>query len=640
MELTQRDQDRLDSLFEDLNGMQGEAWFKAFTNRMAVVAKAHTAWLAEYISSSDSLEPVTVYSGGKYHELKAYSVFATPCGKTLEDRKPTHLTGDILKEYPKAKTYLAKFEPQNYLSVPLQDAQGRMLGLLGLVNIKHAEVDKLLSYLDEFRHRAEEALLGHRKKRELDNKEKQLKGLIDGIQDLLINFNKDGEVIMTNTAARNHLFWKNVSGERNSIYDFLTKKDRNDLDRLIYRLDKSTDNETFVYFPEDYYVMAADGKPFEVEGTLNRYELNSNWYYTMVLRSKDHRLRTEEELRSLLDRTHYLQHELEEVKLSSQLIGESEGVKMLWQDIYMVAHTDATVLIHGETGTGKELVARQIHQISNRKSKPMVSINCGAIPANLIESELFGHVKGAFTGAVSDRKGRFELADGGTIFLDEIGELPLEMQVKLLRVIQEKEFEPLGSGKTIKPDVRIVAATHRNLVELTKNGQFRQDLYYRLNVFPIEVPALRERDEDVLVLAENFIRKFEARMGKKINPLSVPQKKVLQNYPWPGNVRELQNILERAVIVSRDGSLDIGKVLGLSIEPMESVVQESDETDKILTKEELLAFERNNIIKALKASGGKVSGKGGAAELLNMVPTTLSSRIVTLGIRKGIYENS
>jgi len=640
MDLVQRDQDRLKGLLEELDEVQGDAWYRGFVNRVAVLAKTSTVWLAEYNSSQDSLSPIAFYHSGKFLDLPEYTVFATPCGKALEDRKPNFIKQGVIEEYPKVKTYLGKYEPQNYLSVPLQDEQGRMLGLIGLINLDKEVEEKLLGYLDVFRHRAEEMLLQDREKRELDNKEKQLKGLIDGIQDLLINFNKHGEVIMTNSAARNHLYWQNDQKGEISIYDFLAKKDRNDLDRLIYKLDKSKENEFFLYFPEDFQVLAADQQPFGVEGTLNRYELNKEWYYTMVLRSLDHRLRTEEELRSLLDRTQYLQHELEEVKLTSQLIGESEGIKMLWQDIYMVAHTDATVLVHGETGTGKELVAQQVHQISNRKTKPMVSINCGAIPANLIESELFGHVKGAFTGAVSDRKGRFELADGGTIFLDEIGELPLEMQVKLLRVIQEKEFEPLGSDKTIKPDVRIVAATHRNLVELTKNGQFRQDLYYRLNVFPIEVPALRDRQEDVVILAESFVRKFEVRMGKKINALTVPQKKLLQVYSWPGNVRELQNILERAVIVSKDGSLDIAKVLGLGSESTTEHQGTQDSEDKVLTREELLLFEKNNIIKALKICGGKVSGKGGAAALLNIVPTTLSSRIRTLGIRKGIYEKS
>ena len=277
---------------------------------------------------------------------------------------------------------------------------------------------------------------------------------------------------------------------------------------MIYKLGKLKEQDSFLYFPEGFQVLAENGGTLEVEGTLSRYELNGNWYFTMVLRSMAQKIQAEEELRSLVDRTQYLQQELEEVKLSSQLVGESNLVKMLWQDIYMVAHTDATVLIYGETGTGKELVAHQVHQISNRKNKPLVSINCGAIPANLIESELFGHVKGAFTGAISDRKGRFELADGGTVFLDEIGELPLEMQVKLLRIIQEKEFEPVGSDKTVKADVRIVAATNRNLKELTREGRFREDLYYRLNVFPIEVPALRDREDDVLTLAKKFISKF------------------------------------------------------------------------------------------------------------------------------------
>lgn len=642
MDLDAKELDRYNELFAEFSDLKGEDYFKALANRLAVSLRVESVWLAEYLSSEDRLLPLVFYSRSKYLRQPGYPAFGTPCGQTMDDRSMFFQDQGVLQEFPKAKTYLGTVKANAYLASPLQDTDGRIIGLVGLADSSPLVFDDHFKTVFKlFVGKAQTALRLHRRSEEIQTQEKQLKGLIDGIQDLLVNFDKDGKVIMTNAAARNHLQWK--SGEaKPGIYHFLPTKDRNDVDRMIYQLDKSSDKESFLYFPEGFQVISALNEAFEVEGTLNRYELNGEWYYTMVLRSLDHKMKAEEELMSLLDRTQYLQHELEEVKLTSQLVGESESIKMLWQDIYMVAHTDATVLVHGETGTGKELVARQVHQISGRKSRPMVSVNCGAIPTNLIESELFGHVKGAFTGAVSDRKGRFELANGGTIFLDEIAELPLEMQVKLLRVIQEKEFEPVGSDKTIKVDVRIVAASHRNLSELTRKGEFRQDLYYRLNVFPIEVPALRERGDDILTLAESFIKKFEARMGKKTAPLSVVQKKALKRYAWPGNVRELQNILERAVIVTRDGNLDISKVLGNDSKEMltDNLTVVQPDEDKILTREELLILEKNNIIKALRATGGKVSGSGGAAELLNMVPTTLSSRIRSLGIRKGIYEKS
>ena len=262
----------------------------------------------------------------------------------------------------------------------------------------------------------------------------------------------------------------------------------------------------------------------------------------------------------------------------------------------------------------------------------MITVNCGAIPAQLIESEFFGHAKGAFTGATAERKGRFQLAHGGTIFLDEIGELPLDLQVKLLRVIQESEFEPVGSSKTVKVDVRIIAATHRNLFELSKEGKFREDLYYRLNVFPIEVPPLRERADDVVLIANTFINRFSKRVNKKLNPLTEDQKQLLKAYHWPGNIRELQNIIERSVIIAQNGALDLGTTLGF-VKPKVDIVTSAQETDRILTKDEFLEFEKQNIIRALKASNWKVSGKDGAAALLKMVPSTLSSRISALGIK-------
>lgn len=643
MELGMRDYGRYKEVFDNLSELKGEAWFKALVNRLAVSLRVSTAWISEYHNASDTLKALSFIHNNKYHNGISYSSRATVCGQVLDDRSLLSVENQVLDEFPQSKAYLERFKPQAYLGAPLHDLDGKLIGVIAIGHANSIGFDeKTLDVFRLFADKVSVALQKHKREEEAKNKELQLKGLIDGIQDLLINFDKDGDVIMTNTAARNHLLWKQNEPDRPSIYGFLNKKDRSDVDRMIYKLGKSKEQDSFLYFPEGFQVLAATGDTLEVEGTLNRYELNGKWYFTMVLRSMIQKIQAEQELRSLVDRTQYLQQELEEVKVTSQLIGESEPVKMLWQDIYMVAHTDATVLVFGETGTGKELVSRQIHQISNRKTKPLVSINCGAIPANLMESELFGHVKGAFTGAVSDRKGRFELADGGTVFLDEIGELPLEMQVKLLRVIQEQEFEPVGSDKTMKVDVRIVAATNRNLKELARKGEFREDLYYRLNVFPIEVPALRERGDDVLTLTRNFIQKFEARMGRKMNELSVVQKKVLKSYHWPGNVRELQNIIERAVIVSKDGHMDLAKVLGIGavnpeeIEPGDKALTE----DKVLTKEEMLAFERRNIIRALKHCQGKVSGKGGAAELMNMAPTTLSSRIRALGIRKGIYEKS
>jgi transcriptional regulator with GAF, ATPase, and Fis domain len=301
-----------------------------------------------------------------------------------------------------------------------------------------------------------------------------------------------------------------------------------------------------------------------------------------------------------------------------------------------VAPTDTTVLLGGETGTGKELFARAVHAASKRAHKPMIRVNCGAIPANLIESELFGHEKGAFTGATQRRDGRFTLADGGSLFLDEIGELPLELQPKLLRVLQEGELEPVGSSRMLKVDVRIIAATHRNLAECVRQGTFREDLFYRLNVFPIVVPPLRERQEDIAALAQAFLEKFARRLGRSIAPLSEAALARLRSYSWPGNVRELENVIERGVIISTRGVFDLEHALPeAALGAAASRDRSTPAQDApILSVAEFEALERENIVRALAAAGWKVSGPNGAAALLQINVSTLNSRMRALGIRR------
>jgi transcriptional regulator with GAF, ATPase, and Fis domain len=287
------------------------------------------------------------------------------------------------------------------------------------------------------------------------------------------------------------------------------------------------------------------------------------------------------------------------------------------------------------------LIARAIHLASGRRRNPLIKVNCAAIPAMLMESEFFGHEQGAFTGATKKRDGRFALAHGGTIFLDEIGELPIDLQPKLLRVLQEAEFEPVGSSKPRKVDVRVIAATNRDLEKLIRAGQFREDLFYRLNVFPIKLPPLRERPEDIAMLATAFARNFARRMGRRLEPLGDDCVKRLQSYSWPGNVRELQNIIERAMITSRDGHLNLDRALPESAamrasKPLESsvTIESSVTTKNVHTVKEFEELERNNIIAALEASRWKVAGQQGAAQLLGIKPTTLSSRIRALGIER------
>ena len=326
----------------------------------------------------------------------------------------------------------------------------------------------------------------------------------------------------------------------------------------------------------------------------------------------------------------YLEPEISSEHYFEGIVGKSRGLRKVLEQVAIVAPTDSTVLLHGETGTGKELIARAIYNLSSRRERTYVRMNCAAIPSGLLESELFGHEKGAFTGALIQRRGRFELADGGSLFLDEIGAISLELQPKLLRAVQEQEFERLGSSKTIQVNVRLIAATHRDLRAMIREEKFREDLFYRFNVFPIEIPPLRERREDIPLLVNYFISKLSQRMRKQIASVSRQTMEVLTNHSWRGNVRELANFIERAVILTRGDELQV---------PI-SELRPSSEIG--IVSSSIASFrqaESNVIIDALRAASGRIAGKGGAAERLGLKRTTLQNKIRRFGIAKAHYQN-
>ncbi|MBU0730185.1 MAG: sigma-54 dependent transcriptional regulator [Proteobacteria bacterium] len=335
------------------------------------------------------------------------------------------------------------------------------------------------------------------------------------------------------------------------------------------------------------------------------------------------------EIKQLKDRLQaentYLQQEVEQRDNFGEIIGQSKALAEVFMRVEQVAPMNATVLLMGETGTGKGVIARAIHSSSTRKGRSMITVNCASLPANLIESELFGREKGAFTGSNARQIGRFELADGGTIFLDEIGEMPLELQSKLLRVIQDGEFERLGSPRTIKIDVRIIAASNRNLEEEISNGKFREDLYYRLNVFPITLPPLRKRKDDISLLVTHFVAKFNKKMGKKIESVPKETMDLLQEYHWPGNVRELESVVERAVIISQGSALQVLDRFDASRKREQTTGQEI---------KSIAELEHDHILLVLKETGGRIEGKNGAALLLGLNPSTLRARMRKLDISR------
>jgi transcriptional regulator with GAF, ATPase, and Fis domain len=328
-----------------------------------------------------------------------------------------------------------------------------------------------------------------------------------------------------------------------------------------------------------------------------------------------------EELKQRLERENiYLREEVKLLVEHTDIVGQSAAMKKVLSQAEQVAQTDSTVLLLGETGTGKELLARAIHSMSLRKDRPMITVNCASLPPTLIESELFGREKGAYTGALTKMIGRFEIADGSTIFLDEIGEVPFDLQSKLLRVIEDGTFERIGSTKPLHVNVRIIAATNRDIEQEVKDGKFRRDLYYRLNVFPITIPPLRERPEDIPLLVRAVVKEFQKRMGKEIENIPKRTMQALQSYSWPGNVRELRNLIEHAIILNK------GKTLEVDVPNRAS--SEKDTTDKL---EDL---ERRHIVAVLEKTGWRIAGQGGAAEVLGLKRTTLQAKMKKLGIKR------
>ncbi|MEZ5508022.1 MAG: sigma 54-interacting transcriptional regulator [Gammaproteobacteria bacterium] len=398
-----------------------------------------------------------------------------------------------------------------------------------------------------------------------------------------------------------------------------------------------------------------DGSCFPVEYTSTPIEDQGRLVGAVVIfrdvserREADRRLRealsqVESLKRKLELENAYLQEEIRAEHNHREIVGRSEAILHIIRQIELVAPTDANVLVTGESGTGKELIARAIHESSQRSKRPLIRVNCAAIPRDLFESEFFGHVKGAFTGASHDRIGRFELADGGTLFLDEVGEIPLELQGKLLRVLQEKQFERVGDTKTRRVDVRVIAATNRDLKQDVAQHKFREDLYFRLNVFPLESAPLRQRIEDIPLLALHFIDRACRKLNKPVLPLSMADLNKLQQYNWPGNIRELENIIERAVILSGNSRLQID--LPTSSEPKarakSHVITVGDEaTTPVLTDQERFQRDRENLIAALRQCNGKVAGKDGAASLLGVRPTTLYSRLQKYRIDAAHYKST
>lgn len=624
----------LRKILEGTASHTGREFFRALVRNLAEALQTKGAWVTEYLPEERRLRAISFWMQDHFVDEYEYPVTGTPCERVLDKQQLFHVPENVIELFP-GDPDLVPFGAVSYLGAPLVDHDGTILGHLAVQDTRPMpEEARKTALFRIFADRAASELRRLRAEQQLKEREEQLSRLFDSAMDAIIEIDTDLTIIQINAAARDLLETENGEQLANRSFEsYLDSNSARKLKNLLKGLMKRNRGNRYLWVPGGFEIIGRGGEPIQTEATLSSYEHNKDEYLTLILRNVNARIEAEKRIDSLSAETEYLREEIRQIHNFDEIIGESDAIMEVIRAIGQVAGTDATVLISGETGTGKELVARSIHRRSRRRDKPLVKVNCAAIPESLIESEFFGHARGAFTGATEDRQGRFDLADHGTLLLDEIGELPLRLQSKLLRVLQEGEFEPVGSSETHKVDVRIIAATNRDLREMTEEGSFREDLYYRLNVYPIPVPPLRERDDDVVALARHFLNRFSQRDGRDPARLTPAEIRRLKSYRWPGNIRELRNIVERAVITGRDGSLNLPELQGAS--PDEVVGSLHPDTEpRVYTKEEMERMERENLVRALEASGWKVSGDGGAAALIGIPPSTFSSRMKSLGIER------
>jgi PAS domain S-box-containing protein len=625
----------LRTILEGTATATGAEFFRALVKNLAEALGTHGAWVTEYFPESRRLKALAFWMGDQWLDGWEMIVDGTPCERVIDQRCLIHIPDNLLNIYwddPDVKAVGAA----SYMGMPLLDLDGKILGHLAVLDKRPMPAEPRTQALFQiFAARAAAELRRLRAETQVREREQKLGRLVGNAMDAIVEIDRYLAVTQMNPAAERVFGCSAAAVIGQSFSHFLVPDAREKLARLIVDLDTRPEGQRSLWVPGGFNAIARNGAPFQAEATLARFDVEREPFYTFILRNVNERIEAENKIHSLTVETEYLREEIKTLVGADGVVGQSSTWLKVLNDAQEVAATDATVLILGETGTGKEVIARSIHRTSRRHNKPLIKVNCAAIPATLIESELFGHEAGAFTGATKKRDGRFAMAHGGTIFLDEVGELPLDLQSKLLRVLQEGEFEPVGSSQTRKVDVRVLAATNRDLQRAIGEGKFREDLYYRLNVFPIELPPLRERRGDIGALAGAFVEKFAKSLGRTIEPLSADCIRRLEAYRWPGNVRELQNIIERAVITARDGKLNLDRALPESIGVIAAAAAGGEAAAKrVLTAKELEDLERGNIVVALEASDWKVAGANGAATLLGIKPTTLSSRMKALGIER------
>jgi formate hydrogenlyase transcriptional activator len=639
----------LRAIVEAASRSSGEEYFRAFVRHLARLVDVHYALIAEFASPETTTKARTIAFWATDHiaENFEWTLAGTPCEEVIHGNLCHHPSG-VRQRFPEDRP-LVEWGIESYLGVPLRDSQGTVFGHVAVFDERPMpeEPRKLLTFRILAARAAAELARLHLEQ-QLRESEERLRDLYEEAPIAYVTEDMESRFISANRAAQRILGIKpeDVPG----IVGLSLVPDRPDAQRV------ARDQFALQVHGEETRGVVVElrrkdnGKPVWIE-IWAKPEPGGKYTRTMFLDVTD-RVLMEQERARLAAQNVYLQEEIKSVHNFEEIVGRSPALLQSLEKVSRVAQTDATVLVTGETGTGKELIARAIHSASHRHDKPLIKVNCAALPAGLVESELFGHEKGAFSGAISRRVGRFELANGGTIFLDEVGEIPLDVQVKLLRVLQERELERVGGTHPIKVDVRVIAATNRDLVKSIREGEFREDLYYRLNVFPISLPPLRDRAGDVPLIVQLLVARFAARVGVRIESVGRATMERLNRYSWPGNVRELENVLERAVILSNGPTLEIEPEVFASATAVRSAsagppTPSGSEREGEAAAgagptpplESLESNTRNHILTALEQSGWVISGPRGAAKILGLHPNTLRSRMKNLGIIRAPHED-
>src|SRR6516164_3429549 len=601
----------------------GEAYFESLVRHLATAVGTRYAFVAEFAGGTRA-RTLAFWFRDRITDNVEWDVIGTPCADVVRGNLCHHPSGVKLK-FPDDKP-LVDWGIESYLGVPLCDAKGEHLGHLAAFDEQPmpAEPRKLFT-MRIFAARAAAELERLRYEKQLRESEVRYRDLFEEAPIGYVQEDLESRFISANRTAIRILGLKpdEVVGTVGMSLVADTPENKPRIREAFASIGQGTRTGGVVIELR----RKDDGRPIWVQW-YSKPEPNGEYTRTVLVDITDRVLAEQEKVR-LLEQNLYLQEEIKGSNNFEEIVGQSPALTAVLDNVRRVAVTDSTVLIMGETGTGKELIARAIHSNSPRKDKPLIKINCAALPAGLVESELFGHEKGAFTGAIARRVGRFELAHGGTIFLDEIGELPADAQAKLLRVLQEREFERVGGTAPINVDVHVLAATNRDLLKAVREKTFREDLYYRLSVFPVQLPPLRDRKEDIPPLALFLVNKFAARIGRRIDGVDKETMRRLVSYPWPGNVRELENVIERAVILAAGATLMIGPdVLPVNVGTMAYDAQAPEQPAT------LEANEREHILTVLGQTGWVVEGARGAAKILGLHPNTLRSRMKKLGIRR------